>query len=644
MSDNYEEETRPLFKLLRTPAFRFVIVCYNHYDSVKRLEHDLRQQFSERSFVRLDVEKITYRDLSQSFAALDGGFLWLENFQSILTESRDSLGHERPEMAAENERRRNITAGLNLRRDLWALKPVALFVFVRSGGSDMYVRSIMEKMPDLWSFRSLIVDLQTSPESVFIAPDLPADTALPIGKQTLPPEKQAELERLLHQLKQTPPTEAAYRLTLYPQITDLLEEQGDFYGALLLLRDWEQLAPEASQQVTIWQKKGKLLTLSGRVMEALDCYKKLSNYFDASLKQNPDDPNIKYNLAISYEKLGETHTALGNLQQALAYFEQDIELSKELYAAHPQNVSFKNGLAISCEKLGDINTALGNLQQALTFFEQYNQLEKELYEAWPQNVSFKNNLAISCEKLGSTHTKVGNLQQALTFFEERSRLGRELYEAWPQNVSFKSGLAISYSKLGDTHMALGNLQQALAYFEQDIELSKELYEAYPQKVSFKDGLAISYSKLGDTYTALGNLQQALTFFEQYNQLERELYEAWPQNVSFKSGVAISYERLGSTHRALGNLQQALTFLEQYNQIEKELYEAYPQNVSFKNGLAISYAQLGRFYRDQKADKVKAKGYFQHCFLLWKELSEAYPAYVQFRNNFNWVQKALEGLE
>ena len=65
--------------------------------------------------------------------------------------------------------------------------------------------------------------------------------------------------------------------------------------------------------------------------------------------------------------------------------------------------------------------------------------------------------------------------------------------------------------------------------------------------------------------------------------------------------------------------------------------------SFKNGLAISYSQLGRFYRDQKADKEKAKQHFEQCYRLWQELAEAYPAYVEFGNNLAWAKNALEGL-
>ncbi len=339
-------------------------------------------------------------------------------------------------------------------------------------------------------------------------------------------------------------------------------------------------------------------------------------------------------LSVLYDRLWYYYTATGNLAKAL-----DTADRMRMFC---EKFDFKNNLAVSYNKLGETHSTLGNLPQALTFFEQCNQLEKELHEAEPQNVEFKNSLAISYSKLGDTHTALGNLLRALTFFEQYNGLAKELHEVEPQNVEFKNSLAISCQYLGITHTALGNLPQALTFFEQYNGLEKELHEAYPQNVSFKNGLAISCQYLGNTHTALSNLPQALTFFEQYNGLEKELHEAYPQNVSFKNGLAISCQYLGNTHTALSNLPQALTFFEQYNGLEKELHEAYPQNVSFKNSLAISYSKLGTFYRD-KGDKAKAREYLQQCFTLLEELSGAYPAYVQFRKNFDWAKRALEGL-
>ena len=351
MSDNYQEETQPLFKLLKNPAFRFVIVRYNHYSLVQRLEHDLQKRFPDRpsQIISLLNQSIDYPQLSQAYFNLHSGFLFIENFDDLFKEDKNSRGEETPDMAQNNQRRRHITAGLNLRRDKLAQYPIALFVFIPASTDSLYAKTIMEKMPDLWSFRSLMLDLvQTLATDAaeitndrLLAGDNRPETRL---ETTLGgTDKKAELARLLDLLNATPETETAFRLTLYPQIADLQTELGLYQDALLTLKDWEQQANEA------------------------------------------DKANIKISAGDVYEDIGQLEAALGQFEQALV-------LSEHLGDSYGQSRSF--------ERLGNIHEKLGNLDKALTLYEDAHRLDKRLFEENPSNETYKNGLAISYEKLG----------------------------------------------------------------------------------------------------------------------------------------------------------------------------------------------------------------------------------------------------
>ena len=156
-------------------------------------------------------------------------------------------------------------------------------------------------------------------------------------------------------------------------------------------------------------------------------------------------------------------------------------------------------------------------------------------------------------------------------------------------------------------------------------------------------ISLLLDRVGNFHKTTGNLDKALTFFDDETLLFEELYEAYPQNVSFKNGLAISYSKLGETHSALGNLDKALTFFDDETLLFEELYEAYPQNVSFKNGLAISNAKLGIFYRDERADSVKARQYLDQAEALWCELVKSYPSSAEFQKNWSSVKDNLNTL-
>lgn len=634
MSDNYAEETKPLFKMLRTEAFRFVIVRYNHYDLVRQLEHDLKQRFSDRPFLKIDTSKADYYSLTQTYFSINRGFLFLENFDDVLKEQLDSQGKETPQYKIENERRRGITAGLNLRRDKLAKLPIALFVFVPASTGELYAKTIMEKMPDLWSFRSMILDLEKEIITP-IAPikDLPLTTSDP--KIEIFKEDTTELNRLLALLENTPEHEIAYRLTLYPQIVKEAHDTGNYELALATLNAWENQVTD-TEKAWIWIQKGDILRIYGQLEEALAIFEKAKDLAEG----NKDKDSV----ALSCERLGDIYTMLGDLNKALLLFEQYNLLENELATNNPSKPIYKNNLAISYKQLGDTHSSLGNLDRALSVYNIANRIFEELYTTYPQNVNFKNSLAISYHFLGNTYTILGDLNHALSNYEKYNELSKELYEGNNQKVKFKNDYAISYAKLGDTYKSLGNLKKALDAYSMTNQMFEELYVTYPLNVEFKNSLAISYGKLGEAHNHLGHFDKALEFFEQRLKLTKQLYDAYPKNVSFKNSMAISYGKLGDMYNRLGNLEKALGYFSTTKQIFEELYAAHPQNVEFKNGLAILYKKLGAVSRDELKDNKQAKAYFQEAEKLWSELVRDAPQYAQFQQFLEMVQKDIKSLD
>lgn len=140
-ADNYTTETAFLFRMLRTEAFWFVIVRYNHYSILQDLKKDLRAKYPDRPSAEINAQNTTYRELVDAYYALEKGFFFIENFREVL---------KNPELYA----------GLNQRRDKLAKYPIAIIAFIEPPSEAHFGKEIMEKMPDLWSFRSLLMDLR----------------------------------------------------------------------------------------------------------------------------------------------------------------------------------------------------------------------------------------------------------------------------------------------------------------------------------------------------------------------------------------------------------------------------------------------------------------------------------------------------
>ncbi|MDT4328616.1 tetratricopeptide repeat protein [Methylomonas sp. MED-D] len=584
MSDNYDEETRPLFKLLRTEAFRFIIVRYNHFSLLQQLKQDLQSRFPERPFLSLNTAQTDYSQVSQSYFQLGSGFLLLEQFEDALKQQANP--EQRPDIEQNNQRRRDLCAGLNLRRDKLAQYLIALIVCIQGADHELYAKSLMEKMPDLWSFRSYMLDLHQpiQPPTEAMIGGEPTGFTDDIRVDTDAPD--AELKRLQSLLANAPEREYDYRRSLYPQLVSLAIDSGAYAIAEQALAEWQVIATN-QDLAQVFGYRGDLSVIRGDFPHAKAAFEQALMF---SLQQGD-----QFNEAVTYQRLGDVSTSIGDLQQALAYYQRAAELCVKLDAVYTSNVEFRSGLASCYCKLGDTYTALGNLDKALEFYQMFHGLIQALFGKHPSNIDLKNGLAIAYEKLGQTLSALGDLHQALGHYEKRRDLAEQLNDNYPNNVGFKSGLAIAYEKLGKTQAALGDLPEALRYFQEEEKLLEQLNASYPSNVGFKNGLAIAFEKLGQTFDALGNLQQAVRYFEKRRDLS---------------------EKLCST---------------------------YPSDVSFKSGLANGYANLAQFSRDRLNDPATAIDYFRQAEALWQTLVRDAPQYAVFQKNLLWVRNELQTL-
>jgi tetratricopeptide (TPR) repeat protein len=414
--NNYQEESNLLFKLVRTEGFRFIIVKYNHYSLVEKLKEDLKARFPNRKSKEIDATKTDYRNLVDSYYELESGFFFIENFDKLL---------ENPE----------IYPALNQRRDKLAKYPIAMIAFISPSAPKLFVRELMEKMPDLWSFRSLMLELEkdiliADKQTQFSSNQENAISISSLGGNTVE-EKLQEIKRL----------------------EKLLAENSDDIPLREVI---------LSQLATLYRDIGE--------------YEKSNEIIDELLKINTD----KQTEAELLVDKGDNYTVLGNLEKALLVFEKSLKIRREI-----ENKE-KEGIVL--ERLGSTHQELGNTKLALNYFEKYNDLEKQLYEQFPTNINFKNGLAISYQYLGRIHQELENIKLALEFFEKQTKLFEQLYNEFPNNVNFKNGLAISYIKLGFYFESIQNVSKAKNYYLKSKKHYIELTEEFPSYAEFQNNL------------------------------------------------------------------------------------------------------------------------------------------------------------
>ncbi len=155
-------------------------------------------------------------------------------------------------------------------------------------------------------------------------------------------------------------------------------------GALPAKDDADGQSTELSKQADDWMAKGN--------------YAEAANALEKAIKFTPENEELHFNLAFSYNRIGRA-------REAIAQYRETIRILPEYAEAH-------NNLGNLLVRNGDVGGAVEQFQAAIKY--------------QPENSSAHNNL-------GTALVRIGKPTEALAQFEEAIRLRADYAEAW-QNL------------------------------------------------------------------------------------------------------------------------------------------------------------------------------------------------------------------
>ena len=205
------------------------------------------------------------------------------------------------------------------------------------------------------------------------------------------------------------------------------------------------------------QLLGSLYSKIGRHLDAENC-------MIASLAIDPNQPNVRNNLAVCYKRQG-------NFEQAMKNYSLAITLQPDYLAAYQNLTNLFHDYDMFSKALAVIDIALGvfpeevvfkkQQAQALLGLRQYDraqQVYQELHRQAPLDISISHNLAV-CLRLNNNPT------EALRIFEN---LYATAEAASPELVQ----------NMGNAYSDLGHLEHARRCFEHVIHLSPNYVPAH----------------------------------------------------------------------------------------------------------------------------------------------------------------------
>jgi tetratricopeptide (TPR) repeat protein len=289
--------------------------------------------------------------------------------------------------------------------------------------------------------------------------------------------------------------------------------------------------------------------LAGLLFEDED-YEGAAVAYSEMVRLRPYDPKLRYQLGISYSKIGKITEATMELNAAIRlsrnYLEPHFHLAF-LYASQSKNEEAIEESMIVLEKSPgepNINLLLAEIYVSMDEFDRAIARSKTVLKN--PNLD-KNILAEAYYRLAAAYKGKGENELADLYFKNSIEMYEDILNKDNSNAGIHYDLAMVYDAKGD-------LRRAEHHLRRHIELDPN----EPNAHNFLGYAFVEHNM---------NLEEALALIQKAVELQ-------PENGAFRDSLGWAYFKLGNLERAIDELEKAAELIPNDSEIREHLGEVY----------------------------------------------------------------------
>ena len=242
--------------------------------------------------------------------------------------------------------------------------------------------------------------------------------------------------------------------------------------------------------------------------EALHVYEEALAERKRLAEAAPNDPELRRDLSVTYERVGSALKSLGRIPEALAAFEADLAITRALKDEEPDSPILLRDLSISCNKVGNVQLER-DPAAALRSYGESLEIRKKLVADHPDNRSFQRDLSVAHENVGEALRAARNLRGAAEHYRASLALATPLAMADAANSEWQRDVALVRLTLASVHQDAGELDAATRECQAAIAVLEPLVQRDEMQIAWLDDLRIAYQRLGDLFLSRGQPEHAV---------------------------------------------------------------------------------------------------------------------------------------
>jgi serine/threonine-protein kinase len=316
-------------------------------------------------------------------------------------------------------------------------------------------------------------------------------------------------------------------------------------------------------------------------------------------------PTVDRSMGVALQRMGDNYEQMGQTEETMRLYKQSLEIFNRLETEDPGNDWIKWDQAISYDKLGSLSHEFhGDAATALDDYHKSLALRQILLsEPHPVTPEFpvprEIALIVSYNKLANFAREMGDPAKARDYASKCLETSEAVLAAAPTDRRGANFQGHSYYMLGKANAHLNAKDEARKDFERCLELRQRAVHSDPTSADAKRELGAVYDAWGDMEVERGNPKAALQHYSKAFELYQGLHKKQRDNAENQWYLAHVYSHRGTAKSLLGDAAAAKDFAESLKLCEV-LAKTDPRNMQRQTDLMLARARHGLHVEAGKA--------------------------------------------
>jgi tetratricopeptide (TPR) repeat protein/tRNA A-37 threonylcarbamoyl transferase component Bud32 len=420
----------------------------------------------------------------------------------------------------------------------------------------------------------------------------------------------------------------------------LLEKAAAFYHKFLRERGDDPAVRE--EAALAYNRAGLINGQLGRLPEAEAAYHKGIALLASLEAQAPHEPRYRQELAQTYfAYLGALHGTNQRYAEAEESMHKGLAILGPLAGEYPRVVEYQEDLADCYNNLGVMYYNTHRLEQAETAHGDALKIRAQLAGARQDTARHQRKVAASHINLGTVYRDSNRLKEAEDSFQKALSISRGLAQEDPDSLDYQHVQGRCHHDLGWLYLHyLGRPSKAESAYGEAVKVYEKLAHGHPAIIDYQSELAHAYEWLAVTYGKLGQSAKAEALSAKVLEIAGPLARLRRDVPRYRDELADAYRHLGWFHLSAGRLEEAESYYDKALPLRKELVEGDDQNVTkYQIALGHLHHERGILYHRQHRFKEAEQAY-QEAIRLREKLAKQPPPNAALLEDLAWSYNNL----